>query len=287
MILVRRDKNLIPPSLLAVAERAQAKLETLPPGERKAFIKSKGHIWRRFARYLAKMSYGKCWYSESKDAHTFQDVDHFRPKLCAKRTNDTEDEGYPWLAFNWENFRYSSQRANRPSTDEETDDTVGKGSWFPLLSFGKKAAWGDRCIDDERPVLLDPTVLADVRLIEVKPSGQMGPSRLCQGNFQRNRVGESIKLLGLDLPGIVEARQTAMRAAAGLIEDIENAVDAADKVGDQAYVIAETLPCNKKLAQLQEMTRPQQPFAAAVRAQLREMGYSEYCLREEEMGLHA
>lgn len=157
MILVRRDQTLIPPNLLAVAKRAQEKLERLAPDERKAFIKKKAHIWRRFARYLGKMSYGKCWYSESKDAHTFQDVDHFRPKLCAKRTDEIEDEGYPWLAFDWDNFRYSSQRANRPSTDEDTDETVGKGSWFPLLSHGKKAVWDDRCTKDERPVLLDPT----------------------------------------------------------------------------------------------------------------------------------
>lgn len=286
MILVRRDQTLIPPSLLAVAKRAQAQLEMLPPSERKAFIKSKGHIWRRFARHLGKMSYGKCWYSESKDAHTFQDVDHFRPKLCAKRTADTEDGGYPWLAFDWDNFRYSSQRANRPSSDEDTEETVGKGSWFPLLPHGKKAVWEDRCVKDERPVLLDPTVLDDVRLIEVKPSGLMGPSCLCQGDYQRRRVAESIRLLGLDLPGIVEARQVAMRAAAGLIEDIENAVDTADGVGDKAYIVAEKQPCSKKLGQLQAMTRPQQPFAAAVRAKLKEKGYGEYCMREEEMGLH-
>lgn len=285
MILVRRNQTLIPSGLLAVAKRAQAELETLAPEKRKAFIKSKAYIWRRFARYLAKMSYGKCWYSESKDAHTFQDVDHFRPKSAAKRADGTEDEGYPWLAFDWDNFRYSSQRANRPSTDEESDETVGKGSWFPLLSHGKKAVWNNRCAKDERPVLLDPTILADVRLIEVKASGQMGPSRLCQGEFERHRVSESIRLLGLDLPGIVEARQVVMRAASGLILDIEKAVDAADKVGEQAHVIAETLPCGAKLDQLQAMTKPQQPFAAAVRAQLREMGYGEFCMREEEMGL--
>lgn len=285
MILVRRDQTLIPQSLLAVAKRAQDELEKLARDERKAFIKKKGHIWRRFARYLGEMSYGKCWYSESKDAHTFQDVDHFRPKLCAKRAEGVEDDGYPWLAFDWENFRYSSQRANRPSTDENNDETVGKGSWFPLLSHGKKAAWDDRCTEDERPVILDPTVLGDVRLIEVTPSGLMGASRLCQGDFQRRRVEESVKYFGLDLPGIVEARQVVMRAAANLIKDIEKAVETADKLGEQAHVVAETLPCGEKLGQLQCMTKPQHPFAAAVRAQLRESGYGEFCIREEEMGL--
>ena len=285
MILVRRDPNQIPAGLLAIALRAQAELEQLPHNKHKAFIKKKGHIWRRFARYLAKMAYGKCWYSESKDIHTFQDVDHFRPKQAAKRANGVEDDGYPWLAFSWDNFRYSSQRANRPGTDEETQETTGKASWFPLLTFGKKADWNDRCINDERPVLLDPTVLADVRLIEVTASGHMGPTRICQGAYQRDRVIRSIKLLGLDLPGIVEARQAAMRTAQGLIDDIHKAVDAAEKVGELAYLVAETIPNDEKLSKLQDLTRPHHPLTAAVRAQLRESGYGELCLREEEFEL--
>jgi len=285
LIFVRRDPSLIPPELLAIAERAQAELEDLQQDQRKAFIKRKGHIWRRFARYLGQMSYGKCWYSESKDAHTFTDVDHFRPKQRAKRADGSEDVGYPWLAFSWDNFRYSSQRANRPSTDEDTDQTVGKASWFPLLLFGKKANWDDRCIDKERPVLLYPTVLSDVHLVEVKATGLMGSTRICQGKYQRDRVTETIKLLGLDLPGIVEARQAVMRAAELLINDMHNAADAAEGVGEQAHIVAAVLPNEEKMKQLQLMTRPLKPYAAAARAQLREMGYGDFCLREEEMGL--
>lgn len=38
------------------------------------------------------------------------DVDHFRPKAEAKRTEDLVDaDGYAWLAFDWENFRLSAQ----------------------------------------------------------------------------------------------------------------------------------------------------------------------------------
>ena len=52
------------------------------------------------------MSYGKCWYSESLDPQSFFDVDHYRPKLEARRSDDVTDPGYAWLAFS-ENFRLS------------------------------------------------------------------------------------------------------------------------------------------------------------------------------------
>lgn len=284
MIFVRRDPNLIPPKLLAVAQRAQADLEKLTQVERKEFIERKAHIWRKFSKYLSLMSYGKCWYSESKDAHSFMDVDHFRPKKSAKRSEGESDDGYPWLAFDWDNFRYSSQRANRLSTDEETEETHGKGDWFPLMLNSKTATWTERCVKEERPLLLDPTRIEDVRLIEVKASGLMGASKLCMGGAQRERVTRSIKLLGLDLPGIVEARQVAMRAANAILDDVEKAIATAELLGPAGEVLAENMPVVPKLQQLQNMTRPEYPYAAAVRAQLRERGFAEYCLREEEMG---
>ena len=86
MIYVWRDSSLIPKKFLQVAERAQRKLEALPADERPAFIKKKSHVWRAFARYLLKMSYGKCWYSESLDPQSFFDGDHYRPKLQTRRS---------------------------------------------------------------------------------------------------------------------------------------------------------------------------------------------------------
>jgi hypothetical protein len=74
-------------------------LEALPEAQRCDFIKKKSHIWRAFARYLARMSYGKCWYSETRDPQSFFDVDHFRPKAEAIRSETVKDDGYPWLHF--------------------------------------------------------------------------------------------------------------------------------------------------------------------------------------------
>ena len=56
MIYVKCDPVLVPKKVLDVAVRAQQELEGKPAEERKAYIEKKAHIWRAFARYLAKMS---------------------------------------------------------------------------------------------------------------------------------------------------------------------------------------------------------------------------------------
>lgn len=202
---------MIPDKVLKVAERAQQKLESIPEPERKKFIEKKSHVWRAFARYLAKMSYGKCWYSESNDPQSFFDIDHFRPKKEAKRSELENDDGYPWLAFSWENFRYSAGRSNRLSTDEETEQVVGKGSWFPLLQGSVKADWNNRCEEYEKVLLLDPTVRTDVDLIEINSVGRACASFACVGQTKSDRVIRSIEIYGLNLGNLVTARKRVIR----------------------------------------------------------------------------
>lgn len=287
MIYVRRDPTLIPEKILKVAERAQAQLEALPPAERAAFIEKKSHVWRGFARYLAKMSYGKCWYSESDCVQSFKDVDHYRPKKQAKRTDTESDEGYPWLAFSWDNFRLAAQRSNQINCDDDTDESVGKGAWFPLMQDSKRATWDDRCVDDELPALLDPARLADVRLIEVAASGKMGPTKLCLGSSDRTRVEETIKRLGLDLPGLVSARKAAMRLVQELVELLEQKRTAAEISEAVSAFIATHMPADGQVDMLQRLTGPGRPYAAAARAQLRLMGYGELCVPVEQAGVVA
>lgn len=255
MIYVRRDPALIPESVLRVAERAQAKLETLPQEERKAFIENKSHVWRKFCRYLKKMSYGKCWYSESFDVQSFNDVDHFRPKKEAKRSETKTDDGYPWLAFSWENFRYSSQRCNRLSTDEATDETVGKGAWFPLLDGSPTATWDNRAAA-ERPVLLDPTVLSDVDLLNVGDDGRIQPSIWCVGAEKTLRVNRSIEVYGLNLPDIVAARARVMRDVS---DDYANLMEIVAAGNDMQAI-------DRLLAQLRRASSPESVYSLAARA---------------------
>lgn len=287
MIYVRRDPNLIPETVLRVAERAQAQLETLAPDQRAAFIEKKAHVWRRFARYLAKMSYGKCWYSESDCAQSFKDVDHYRPKKQAKRSDTEADDGYPWLAFSWDNFRLSAQRSNQINRDDDTDESVGKGAWFPLMPNSKQATWDDRCITDERPVLLDPARLADVRLIEVTGTGRMGPTKYCLGEYERTRVAITVKLLGLDLPGLVSARQRAMRSVQERLELLQRVLTQAESGAMESEFLATKLPIDEQIEQLQRLTRPSEPYAAAARAQLRLGGFGDLCEATEQQGATA
>lgn len=278
MIYVRRDASLIPDKLLKVAARAQQQLETLPAADRPAFIRKKSHVWRAFARYLSQMSYGKCWYSESLEPQSFFDVDHYRPKLAARRADDVTEPGYTWLAFSWENFRLSAQRSNRLSTHEETEENVGKGDWFPLLQDSPTACWEDRCEDTEQPVLLDPVNRADVRLIDVQDDGRMGPSRLCIGSA-RLRVERSIALYGLNLPRLTEARRRIMRDVNNLYTILVRMLDAATPAID----VADKMPINALVESIRSKTLPSSAYSKAARAQLIRLGAAELCVQPEEV----
>lgn len=286
MIFVKQDESLIPVRLLKAAEKAQEKLDAIVDAdERRKFIEKKSSLWRRFGRYLKQMSYGKCWYSESDCVQSFADVDHFRPKKAARRSDTITDEGYPWLAFSWENFRYAAQRSNQLNTDEETDEVVGKGAWFPLMPGSKCATWGDRCIAEERPVLLDPTKQDDTQLVSIDGTGSLVPSDLCMGEYERQRVTESVRYLGLNLDGLTGARKRAMDAVLEQIQEMLRVRAAANKAPDGGQQFAEMLPIGAQLRAIQQKTHPRQPYAAAIRAQLGLMGLAAHCLRVEEMDL--
>lgn len=277
MIYVKRDPALIPKKLLDVAARAQEQLENLPANERVAFIKKKSHIWRAFKRHLRTMSYGKCWYSEAIGPQSPYDVDHFRPKSEAQRSEAEKDEGYPWLAFDWDNFRYSAERSNRLSTDEDTGEVLGKSSWFPLGPDSPTATWRDRCVMKEKPLLLDPTKEADVALIDVGSDGLMVPSRTCT-TAGKERVAASVRLYGLDLPDLLSARRQVM---VDLNEDIdkllllyEGAMDA-ERDNDPDLI-------EKHRKAISSRTLPNRPFTLAARAKLIERGLPQFLAGPED-----
>jgi hypothetical protein len=279
MIFIKRNKDLIPKEVLDAAEQATRELEALPREERTDFIEKKGKIWRDFKEYLMKMSGDKCWYSESKPSehHSRADVDHFRPKARAKRSETERDEGYSWLAFEWTNFRYAAQLSNQLSTNRETGEVEGKGEWFPLLEGSPKATWDNRCEIDEKPLLLDPTVRADIDLIDVGENGRMKCSDLCFGH-DIQRVNESIKIYGLNLD-IVQARRKVMREIKEQVEDFAKLLVAAQS---SETAVLEHLPLQGMLEKIRTKTMRTSPYARAARAQLQYMGYSKLCATPED-----
>lgn len=276
MIYIKRNAKLIPDKILAAAIDAQNQLEKLPPEKREDFIKKNAKIWRAFIPYLSKMSYGKCWYSENRPEHSLFEIDHFRPKLEAKRAEFEIDPGYEWLAFSWENFRLSAQRSNRATTNEESGEVEGKSTWFPLLD-DQKASWNRRCEDQEKPVLLDPTNKDDVLLIQVLPDGRMGPPLYCAGK-DRRRVRTSIQLLGLNLPKLTEARKQLIREIDAIVEHL---VRAAEAIGDNE-ALAEAIPLHPLIEQLRSKALPSAPYSATARMQLAQKGFGQLCAHLDE-----
>jgi hypothetical protein len=283
MIFIRRDIAIIPKDLIESAKNAQAELELITcPEQRREFIKSKSEIWRAFSQYLSKMSYGKCWYSESDDPQSFFDVDHFRPKNQAKRAECKYDEhGYQWLAFSWENFRYAATKSNRLSTNPETEEVEGKGSWFPLLDGSVCASWNSRCETNEKPVLVDPTVESDVDLIAVHDNGNIVPSRFAKG-INANRVTRSAQIYGLNLPNIAGARRRLMREVVSIAQVLDYILVALpdDQFTEQLNSSIDTL---KEL--LRKKTLPQSPFSKAARAVLVSRGMSDLCAQPEHLSV--
>jgi hypothetical protein len=277
VIYVNRSAGLIPPELLARAVEAQGELEALPACRRAEFIRRKSEIWRAFSRYLSAMSYGKCWYSESPEDHSFLDVDHFRPKLEARRSDTHCDPGYDWLAFSWENFRLAAQRSNRRSRNEETGETEGKGSRFPLLDGSPTACWEYRCVEDELPVLLDPTLRPDVDLIDVDAEGRMCPSKYCVGSA-RQRVERSIRIYGLNLPKLTGARKRVMRDIIAVYEALGRLVDAGIELP-----AADHLPVAELMDAIRKKTLPCRPYSKAARAQLIFSGGADLCAQPEDV----
>jgi hypothetical protein len=276
MILVHQNAALIPDSVLQAAKSAKEELERLPREEWDDFIKKKSRIWRAFARYLAKMSYGKCWYSEARDSHSFFDVDHFRPKSRAQRSEGEYGDGYAWLAFDWLNFRYAAQKSNRPSRNDDTPDTEGKWDWFPLVDGSPKSTWSNRCEADELPVLLDPTNPSDVKLVTVNDVGRIVPSRLCV-NSQRERVVTSAKILGLNLQ-IVEARKKVIRDVTEMYETLTDTLASASE-GERSRDAGSV---KRQADLLLRWSYPNREFSLTVRTTLQRLGASDLCATPEE-----
>lgn len=268
MIYIKRDISLIPDSVLEAAQKAQNILETLPVEERADFIKKNAQIWRNFSQYLSLMSHGKCWYSECKDAGANFDVDHFRPKAEAKRCSlVTDADGYAWLAFDWENFRLAAQNTNRLNRDKVAGLTFGKGSWFPLLEGSVKACWDDRCLEQEKPLLIDPVNKNDLEYIDFDETGRFVPNKLCVGETA-NRIVESAIIYGLNLEKMREARFLVMQEVKDLYEAIAQSAEDMGGMGNNAPMNA----IKKQIEKLRSKTRADAVFSLAARIQLQKLG---------------
>ncbi|MER9241252.1 hypothetical protein [Mesorhizobium sp. M0633] len=211
------------------AEKAAAALkqafEIADPGERRKFINGKAAIWSELKPVLDSANNGKCWYSEAREKVSYFEVDHYRPKKI-----------YPWLAFEWKNFRLCGGKPNRKKLDK-----------FPLENEASRAStWAVSC-NAERPLLLDPTVLSDPDLLTFSDQGEPVCSKPDDSSAV-SRVNSTVPTYGLDSEILCDERRAKWRKCTekltklqAIVEDKrhqENS-DAADFSSDLCKDIAE------------------------------------------------
>lgn len=225
-----------------------------------ALIKAHEDYWKELKPELAKLFNYKCWYTESPQAGTDVDIDHYRPKGRVAELNEGDKlhAGYWWLAFTPGNYRYSCIVANRRRRDVETGFTGGKADHFPIADEFRRA-WvpSDNC-ENEQPDLLDPCKTTDTALLTFKEDGEAMPRhdpKIHQRLFRRADI--SIKYYHLNHTDFVRARlelRDAMEQNVRAAKKYFNHLEKGDAVNDFAY--------EEAVATLRAMRKTTAPYSS-------------------------
>ena len=152
-------------------EASNAAILEVEAEERDAFMRAHETECSALRTALWRLGSHKCWYSEAKLPESAGHVEHYRPR---KRLWGAVHGGYWWRAFDWRNLRLAHQIVNLRKTDHLTGKRAGKGSYFPLREEETRANNREEEAN-ETPVLLDPIVPSDTRLICFSEDGVPRP----------------------------------------------------------------------------------------------------------------
>ncbi len=186
---------------------------------RTAAIKHKSDIWSYAGKHVKTIMHEKCWYCETSEVRSDMPIDHFRPKNSVAEY--PQHPGYWWLAFDWENYRYSCTFCNSRRVDVENQTAGGKQDHFPII---QPPAWANDPNADwraERPVLLDPVNLDDTSLLTYHENGY--PRELCQDETREEhmRAKQSIYFYHLDHIKAVRARKVLAIKIRSHVENVD------------------------------------------------------------------
>jgi uncharacterized protein (TIGR02646 family) len=188
-------KNKLPKGWQEKADDVLTQLKAAAsPDERRKIIAKKSTLWGELKETLKELSHGKCWYTESKNDGSYDDVDHFRPK--GKVDENSDHPGYWWLAFDYKNYRFSCKVSN----------TSGKREHFPLEEGCTHVTACDGDLDTEIFLLLDPTIEDDPKLLAYREDGSVIPN-FAEGTFEYKRATTTIEQLYLNFPKFCKSRK--------------------------------------------------------------------------------
>jgi hypothetical protein len=246
-----------PAWIAAAAEAADAVRRALPQ-DRSKIIKEHSDVWGLFKDALRALSHGKCWYCESIDARADNAVDHYRPKGNVRDATPPH-RGYWWIAFDWRNYRFSCTYCNSIRKSAET--IGGKQDYFPLFDESARAQSESDSIDDELPLLLDPTKMTDVRLIAFSEDGGVGPAVGERRGREYKGALESAQRYHLAHPLIVERRIVRLRTVRQWVEEADRLLARYIRTREPfALTTAES-----RLRDIREAVSPEAEYSAAVK----------------------
>lgn len=197
----------LPDGWEARAQAATDAVAAVQPDNRAAEVNRRSPVWQELKATLKRVSHNKCWYCESVDIRSDNAVDHFRPKNAVAECPG--HEGYWWLAFKWENYRFCCTFCNCRRIDQATGQDGGKADHFPLHDEARRSRTPADNLDDEEPMLLDPTALADPGLLWFDENGQAAPNPICSGpnGYPFKRAEASILFYHLNHRDVVDQRK--------------------------------------------------------------------------------
>lgn len=217
-----------------VDNKLQEKVEEAKIKARKTAITSKG-IWSDLSDLLSEQSKGKCWYCETIEERSDNPIDHFRPK---NRVAECDDHpGYYWLAFDWRNYRFACTFCNSRRVEVET--AGGKQDHFPIFV---PPDW-NKCETDvnvERPMLLDPILEDDCRLLSFNNNGEACPVVTDNESEGFKKASKSIELYHLNHKPTTRARRTIFQRIRTLVSNTNELL--AEGIAENS----ETLRSNRK-----------------------------------------
>lgn len=223
----------IPENILDTLRAADEAMPGKTDAEKSTAAANGNNKWTPVKQYLENASNRKCWYTESMNPGYPNDVEHYRPKGRVPAEGDLE-YWYWFLAFNPMNYRLSCQFSNRLNKNPLIGETGGKWDYFPLLPGGERAVCVNT-LQNERPVILDPCVEEDTRLLSFQPDGRPVVSpEYSEDEEACLRVERNKLLLNLDFPTFNEGRERLYNRVVKLIargdRHAENENDALDDV---------------------------------------------------------
>jgi uncharacterized protein (TIGR02646 family) len=243
---------------LDAAREAANAVRLAQPSQRSKVIDDYQSVWKDLKEKMRLLSNGKCWYCESIDPRSDNAVDHYRPKGNVKGTNPPHG-GYWWLAFEWTNYRFSCTYCNSIRTSATT--TGGKQDYFPIWDESTRALTDTDDIDEELPLLLDPTRVTDVRLIAFSEDGSVGPAISKDHEREYRMADETITRYHLKHPILVERRALNLRTVHKWIEDADKQLARYVKMKN---VIARST-AEAFLQQIREAASPRAEYSTAVK----------------------